>query len=114
MAQTEPEISKRLAKEIPEAISEYRLPDGTRVDILDVRAGIAWEVEWCDRSKVYEAVGQAVKYAAATDTEPGVWLLKRRGDVKSDEAYLSALVMIQYLKRYGVPMHLKVSEVDGG
>lgn len=85
---------------------QHRLPDGTRVDLLT--PDVAYEVEWCDRTKVYEAFGQAIYYASSTNRDPGVILLRRRGDEKSEKAYMMALVMRQYLGR---GCHLKVIEV---
>lgn len=91
--------------------NEYRLPDGSRVDILS--DDVAWEVEWCRRSKVFEAIGQSIHYASATGRKPGVWLLKtnERG---SDEAYLLTLNMVTYLRGHGIDVQLRVQRVGAG
>ena len=60
---------------------EYRLEDLSRVDCLtDTHA---FEVDWADGSKVYEAIGQALYYAAETGKLPGIVLLIRKD--KSDK-----------------------------
>lgn len=70
--------------------TEFRLPDGSRVDILTDE--FAWEVEWSD--KWPESIGQATYYALATGRKPGVWLLLR-GDY--DEDYLRCLMVCRHL-----------------
>ena len=79
----ETEWSKTLAKSmgLDETSTEYRLPNGTRIDIFDRGRGISWEVEWCD--KWPESIGQSKFYANATGTTPGVILLLR-GDYEED------------------------------
>jgi len=67
--------------ELPSDATEYRLPNGTRIDIYDRRAKVAWEVEWSD--KWAESISQANFYAAATDATPGVILLLR-GNYEED------------------------------
>ena len=60
---------------------EYRLEDLSRVDCLtDTHA---FEVDWADGSKVYEAIGQALYYSAETGKLPGIVLLIRKD--KSDK-----------------------------
>ncbi len=61
--------------------AEYRLGDLSRVDCLtDTHA---FEADWADGSKVYEAIGQALYYAAETNKLPGIVLLVRKD--KSDK-----------------------------
>ena len=56
--------------------AEYRLEDLSRVDCLtDTHA---FEVDWADGSKVYEAIGQALYYSAETGKLPGILLLVRK------------------------------------
>ena len=62
---------------------EYRLPDGTRVDILT--DCLAIEVDFA--KKWYEAVGHAAHYSRLTNRPPGVLLIVRD---KTDEKYVSA------------------------
>jgi len=66
---------------LPADATEYRLPNGTRIDIYDRRENIAWEVEWSD--KWAESLSQANFYAEATDATPGVILLLR-GNYEED------------------------------
>jgi hypothetical protein len=70
--------------------AEYRLPDGSRVDILTDHEAI--EVEWSD--KWPESIGQSVYYGIATDRQPCVWLLLR-GD--HDEDFLRCLMVCRKL-----------------
>ena len=80
----EVEWSRVLAESMgldPETATEYRLPNGARIDIIDRTRGVAWEVEWSD--KWPESFGQAGFYADATGLKPGVILLLR-GDYEED------------------------------
>jgi len=88
------------------ADAEYRLPDGSRIDIY--QPGVcAWEVEWC--SKWPEAFGQAAFYAASTDTAPGIWILKKGKE--DDEDYLQFLATLQFYRSQGVRIKFQVTEV---
>ena len=83
----EPKWSKWIASEMGENhVAEHRLPDGTRVDVLGPK--VAWEVEWCSKGKVYEAVGQALYYRAVSDREGGVILLMGKKPLKQEITYL--------------------------
>ena len=62
---------------------EYRLSDGTRVDILT--DCLAIEVDFA--KKWYEAVGQATHYARLTDRPPGVLLIVKE---RYEEKYVTA------------------------
>ena len=56
--------------------ADYRLEVLSRVDCLtDTHA---FEVDWADGSKVYEAIGQALYYSAETGKLPGILLLIRK------------------------------------
>ncbi len=56
--------------------AEYVLEDLSRVDCLtDTHA---FEADWADGLKVYEAIGQALYYAAETGRLPGILLLIRK------------------------------------
>ncbi len=56
--------------------SEYVLKDLSRVDCLtDTHA---FEVDWADGMKVYEAIGQSLYYSSATGKKPGILLLIRK------------------------------------
>lgn len=85
--------------------AEHRLPNGDRVDILTDE--VAWEVEWC--SKQDQSFGQAIRYAVATQRDPGVWLLYRKGD---DEHYLRALATLTYLRGHDVPIAFRTTVVE--
>lgn len=56
-------------------IAESRTPDGARIDVLSATHAI--EVEWCS-AKVYESVGQALYYQAASNRPGAVVLLMGR------------------------------------
>ena len=66
----EREEVQRLAPKY-EAEVEFRLWDGTRVDMLT--ADYAIEADWSH--KWAEAIGQSLYYAALTDKKPGIILL---------------------------------------
>ena len=56
--------------------SEYVLKDLSRVDCLtDTHA---FEVDWADGMKVYEAIGQSLYYSSQTGKLPGILLLIRK------------------------------------
>ena len=56
--------------------SEYILKDLSRVDCLtDTHA---FEVDWADGMKVYEAIGQSLYYSSETGKLPGILLLIRK------------------------------------
>ena len=56
--------------------SEYILKDLSRVDCLtDTHA---FEVDWADGMKVYEAIGQSLYYSTETGKLPGILLLIRK------------------------------------
>lgn len=102
----ETDVSKELADTIPGAESEYKLPDGRRVDIYDPENGIAWEVEWC--AKWEESIGQAIGYAASLDMEPGVWLIFKDGD---DEEWNQFQTAAEYLQSRGIPLHVRTHKL---
>lgn len=70
--------------------TEYRLPDGSRIDILTGTEAI--EVEWSD--KWPEAIGQSIYYSLASGKQPSVWLLLRGN---YDEDYLRCLMVCREL-----------------
>jgi len=86
----EVEWSAVLSKEFEGSQLEYRLPDGSRVDILTRTEAI--EVEWSD--KWPESIGQSVYYGMATNKQPSVYLLLRN---KHDEDYLQCLMVCRKL-----------------
>ena len=98
---TERDHSQQLAKELG-GVAEYRLPDGSRVDILT--PSVAWEVEWVE--KWPESIGQSLFYSLSTDREPGVILLFRGND-KDEENYLEALSVVSALRQH-MSFRLKV------
>ncbi|WP_321367633.1 hypothetical protein [uncultured Desulfuromusa sp.] len=68
-------------------ITEYRLPDATRVDcLLDEYA-----VEFDFASKWAESIGQALYYGYMTDSKPGVVLILEK---ESDSRYLDRLKLV--------------------
>jgi hypothetical protein len=86
--------------------AEYRLPDGSRVDIYHRKENVAYEVEWC--KKWPESIGQSLFYALSLDATPGVILLKTPDD---DEDYLQCLATVDYLRGRGIPFKLIVQQV---
>ena len=56
----------------------YTLEDKSKVDCLtDTHA---YEVDWADGMKVYEAIGQSLYYASQTKKKPGIILLIRKNN----------------------------------
>ena len=56
--------------------SQFKLKDLSRVDCLTQTH--AFEVDWADGMKVYEAIGQSLYYASQTGKKPGILLLIRK------------------------------------
>ena len=56
--------------------SQFKLKDLSRVDCLTQTH--AFEVDWADGMKVYEAIGQSLYYSSQTDKKPGILLLIRK------------------------------------
>ena len=75
--------------------SEYRLPDGRRVDILT--KGLAIEVDWV--KKWPEAIGQSIGYAIETDRMPAILLLLR--NKPTEQKYLDHA--FKACERAGIP-----------
>lgn len=68
-------------------VTEYRLPDATRVDcLLDVYA-----IEFDFASKWAESIGQALYYGLMTDSKPGVVLIMEK---ETDVRYLKRLNVV--------------------
>ena len=58
---------------------QFKLKDLSRVDCLTQTH--AFEVDWADGMKVYEAIGQSLYYASQTDKKPGILLLIRKDNI---------------------------------
>lgn len=93
---------------------EVRLPDGSRVDVVQDCGDhdVSWEVDWTH--KWPEAIGQAIYYSISLDNPnrpvyPGVWILKKREH--KDEDYVQCLAVIQKLRAHGIKMHFRVTEI---
>lgn len=107
----ETQWSQHLAETVG-GIAEFRLPDGSRVDVLETTEteAIAWEVEW--DLKWTEAVGQSLYYALSLDNQekpvrPGIWLLKKS---KADDDYIQCLAVVRELRGHGIDMRLRVAD----
>lgn len=61
--------------------TEYRLPDGTRVDVLT--EDVAFEVDTAQN--LWNATGQSLWYGKRTNRTPGMYLIVRKD---SDEAWI--------------------------
>lgn len=71
-----------------EGITEYVLPDRTRVDCLtDTTAG-----EFDFKHKTYEAIGQALYYGAMTGKKPKIYLIMDR---EKDKRYLERIELVK-------------------
>ena len=69
--------SEMYCKELSGKVN-YNLADKSKVDCLtDTHA---YEVDWADGMKVYEAIGQSLYYASQTNKKPGIILLIRKNN----------------------------------
>ena len=83
---------------------EYQLKDLSRIDCLtDTHA---FEADWADGLKVYEAIGQALYYSAETSKQPGILLLIRKN--KSDKHIRKIRRVIE---TWNLPIKLVIKDV---
>ena len=95
--------NRQFCREI-EGKPEYRLKDLSRVDCLtDTHA---FEADWADGSKVYEAIGQALYYSAETGKLPGILLLVRKD--KSEKHIRKVKKVIEVFK---LPIKLVIMDI---
>jgi len=95
--------NRQFCKEM-EGKPEYRLKDLSRVDCLtDTHA---FEADWADGSKVYEAIGQALYYSAETRKLPGILLLVRKD--KSEKHIRKVKKVIEVFK---LPIKLVIMDI---
>tara|TARA_B100000787_G_scaffold112369_1_gene83676 strand:+ start:98 stop:475 length:378 start_codon:yes stop_codon:yes gene_type:complete len=95
--------NRQFCKEM-EGKPEYHLKDLSRVDCLtDTHA---FEADWADGSKVYEAIGQALYYSAETGKLPGILLLVRKD--KSEKHIRKVKKVIEVFK---LPIKLVIMDI---
>ena len=84
--------------------SEYLLHDLSRVDCLTQTH--AFEVDWADGSKVYEAIGQSLYYSSETGKLPGILLLIRK---ENSEKYIRKVKKV--IEAFELPIKLILLDV---
>ena len=84
--------------------TEYLLQDLSRVDCLTETH--AFEVDWADGSKVYEAIGQSLYYSSETGKLPGILLLIRK---ENSEKYIKKVKRV--IKAFELPIKLILRDV---
>ena len=84
--------------------TEYLLQDLSRVDCLTETH--AFEVDWADGSKVYEAIGQSLYYSSETGKFPGILLLIRK---ENSEKYIRKVNRV--IKSFELPIKLILRDV---
>ncbi len=89
--------------------TEFRLDDNTRVDILTEYYAI--EVDFA--TKWAEAIGQALFYAAKTNTRPGILLIM---EYETDTRYLERLLLVIseyiYIKIWTINSDFEYEEIN--
>jgi len=101
--ETEDYYNKRFCEEML-GQPEYQLKDLSRIDCLtDTHA---FEADWADGLKVYEAIGQALYYSAETSKQPGILLLIRKN--KSDKHIRKIRRVIE---TWNLPIKLVIKDV---
>ena len=95
--------SNKFCKELS-GQSQFKLKDLSRVDCLTETH--AFEVDWADGMKVYEAIGQALYYASQTDKKPGILLLIRKDN--SDKHIRKIKEVIKY---FDLDIELTIKDV---
>jgi hypothetical protein len=85
--------------------SEYVLKDLSRVDCLtDTHA---FEVDWADAMKVYEAIGQSLYYASQTGKLPGILLL-----IRKDNSEKHIRKVREVIKAFDLPIKLVLLDIS--
>jgi len=84
--------------------SEHVLKDLSRVDCLtDTHA---FEFDWADGMKVYEAIGQSLYYASETGKDPGIYLLIRK---KNSEKHIRKVKRV--IETFELPIKLVIKDI---
>ena len=84
--------------------SEHVLKDLSRVDCLtDTHA---YEFDWADGMKVYEAIGQSLYYASETGKDPGIYLLVRK---KNSEKHIRKVKRV--IETFELPIKLVIKDI---
>ena len=84
--------------------SEHVLKDLSRVDCLtDTHA---FEFDWADGMKVYEAIGQSLYYASETGKDPGIYLLIRK---KNSEKHIRKVQRV--IEAFELPVKLIITDI---
>jgi hypothetical protein len=84
--------------------SEHVLKDLSRVDCLtDTHA---YEFDWADGMKVYEAIGQSLYYASETGKKPGIYLLIRK---KNSEKHIRKVKRV--IETFELPIKLVIKDI---
>ena len=95
--------SDKFCKEMS-GMSEHVLKDLSRVDCLtDTHA---YEFDWADGMKVYEAIGQSLYYASETGKEPGIYLLIRK---KNSEKHIRKVKRV--IEAFELPIKLIITDI---
>ena len=84
--------------------SEHVLKDLSRVDCLtDTHA---YEFDWADGMKVYEAIGQSLYYASETGKDPGIYLLVRK---KNSDKHIRKVKRV--IETFELPIKLVIKDI---
>ena len=84
--------------------SEYILKDLSRVDCLTETH--AYEFDWADGMKVYEAIGQALYYSSETGKKPGIYLLIRKDN---SEKHIRKVERV--IETFKLPINLVIKDI---
>lgn len=84
--------------------ADYTLQDKSRVDCLTETH--AFEVDWADGMKVYEAIGQSLYYASQTGKKPGILLL-----IRKDNSEKHIRKVQEVISAFNLPIELLVIDL---
>ena len=84
--------------------ADYTLQDKSRVDCLTETH--AFEVDWADGMKVYEAIGQSLYYASQTGKLPGILLL-----IRKDNSEKHIRKVQEVISAFNLPIELVVIDL---
>ena len=95
--------SEMYCKELSGKVN-HNLADKSKVDCLtDTHA---YEVDWADGMKVYEAIGQSLYYASQTNKKPGILLL-----IKKDSSEKHIRKIKEIINYFNLDVELIIKDV---
>ena len=94
-----PKVTQKFLNELSDAIENA-------VGNIDFDDTHAYEFDWADGMKVYEAIGQSLYYASETGKDPGIYLLVRK---KNSEKHIRKVKRV--IETFELPIKLVIKDI---